>query len=293
MGRSKPKLITSPLFEGSDEVNSSDLKRLVIQSRQRAAQSLVENWNGSIVALVTAELSDDNHEVINTSFLLQGNLFPDKKTFSVKKLFGTQEAIKLTFNSLDSASFSFGDSLSSNLVDDTKFPCFFSHEGEALAEEDWESLGLEGFCLRAYATPKAATWITLRLVLYPLREAELLAKYPLASSALFPGLLLFRGDIPIVPESEWLLDKRIGCPVLPGLLAGSSPANISFPSSVLKAAVAKVLRKPVIPETKLSLSQVLRRWETLEAVGEDGLIVIEPDLYWPPSSPPSTDSSAG
>ena len=90
----------------------------------------------------------------------------------------------------------------------------------------------------------------LIILLFPLPKDMLLELHPLSSNPLFPGLTLFSGEFPLIPQSANLpLEKNWGSPFAPAILPGAlfDDSGCYPRTPLIKAAMAQILRKPVKP----------------------------------------------
>ena len=220
--------IASDAFKGDNALTADNWADLECVAPSDAPRRLLDNWSGGVMGYMHACLENDNSGIATLTFHLRGSMWESPIARSAESFWRVnQPELGVRFNCIESGLFEFkSGTLISDLVDCSKVPYNLVKNGVALSDEEMECLELPGFCLRALVVPISDSWATLSVLLFPMKKQALLANMPLAKQAAFPGLLLFKGDIPLgFNSSDLLPDVDCGLPFLPSV----SPGRTIFP----------------------------------------------------------------
>lgn len=118
LGKMPPKQrsvckIDSADFQGSEELDASDWKKLVVSSLPTSVRDLFPDWTGEPLVIPGLILPNDNASVANQSVFFQGDMLEGKKKAVLASRFWpmSDNAIYLAFPSLPGNLFKFGSSL--------------------------------------------------------------------------------------------------------------------------------------------------------------------------------------
>ena len=264
----KPVVISSDEFNGTDELNTDQLSRLLVDNFTDVAGSLMSEWDtDKLIIIPTVTLCNTNSSISNTNVILQGRLFHPKKDVSAKRFFRTEDTtIQLVIKSLDARKCKFRGRLSSELLNCSEVDYTLTKEGRELTSKKLSAMDFGGFCLRAFINPTPpAGWEKIDISLYPLDEEELRARYCMAIDPRFPRLSLAHptGLVPMGPlSSSFFPEADWGCPIAPAILALTSTTKhpLSVSAKALKQAVAEILRTNIKAGNKRNYSYLIPHW---------------------------------
>ena len=150
--------------------------------------------------MIGLSLSNNNKRVIKGRMFLIGSLCKEKKE-AAAKFWNNQEQLSLVFSLDDCSIFNFPNGgLVSELVDGSTIPhCF--QRGEEPVPSGTLPDTIVGFSVKCFIIPTRDTYAKLIILLFPLPKDMLLELHPLSSNPLFPGLTLFSGEFPLIPQS--------------------------------------------------------------------------------------------
>ena len=291
MGRKrKPDSIRGEGFRGKSELSLADYKKLAVEGFGSGhIANLLSDWSGEVVGAVGLCLSNNNRRVTDATFHLLGSLCREKRV-SANKYWDLEDTTSMQFSIPDCDMFKFpAGNLVSEIVDGGVIDHTFYVGDQPIEHEDLPETVL-GFSIRAFIIPTRESYAKLKLILYPLPKDMLVANHILASNPMFPGVSVFSGEFPLLPvSSSYPLEKNWGCPISPVILPGMDfEESENYPRTALvRAAVAQLMRKAVIPESKAGFSTLLPRWIELAETGLAGLKDNSLDSIWPL---PSTSS---
>ena len=270
-------------FEGEENLSAAEWSKLVVDSLTNSAAKLFPAWTGDPVVIPGMTLSNDNSKASNLNVFVQGDLLDGKaKAVLASRFWPMQDNnVYLSLPTLPGDIFKFSGSLTSDLLDSSRIEHAFTRAGNPLPPEEATDLGAGNFCLKLHLRPTQATWVAFSVSLFPSSQADLLEHHPLATNGAFPGICISAGELKLQPRSaEKFVEKATGCPVLPALRLGGT-APISLTIKEVKAALAALFRKALLPENKQNHSTLLPRWSAIQECGVSKLLDGTPELMWP------------
>ena len=283
-------------FKGKEELNLDDIKKCAVEGFSKDnLKHLTPDWSGEVAGVVGLSLSNDNKRVTEGRFYLIGNLCTDKRSHA-NKFWNISEPLTLTVTIPDCSIFKFSSGgLVSELLDGGTIKHSF-YKGEDLVPAESLPDNILGFTLRAHIIPTTSNWAKLYIILFPLPIDLLKSTHPLCANPMFPGILVFSGEFPLIPSSSALpLKKNWGCPITPAILPGAFfSESENFPkTNLLRAAIAQLLRKAVKPEGKAGFDNLIPRWLEIFENGISKLRNTTLDSIWPAPSSRNEDFSEG
>ena len=283
--KDKPTTIHGDDFRGKTDLSFEDMKKLIVNAPSDT-HTLFHRWNTEVTCCLVAHLSNDNSSVASCTTALLGTIFKPagshaRKVSAVNGVWESAPSLSISFAPIDSSIFTFSSGMTSDLIDSPAFDFQFILDGNVLSEAACSELGILGFCCRVYLVPITPYFARMYLLLYPGALDALEREYPLLLDGRFPGICIFRNDVPLAPNPRFLLNKHWGQPIIPSLILGG-PIQDSLPSNDdLRAAVCSTLRATQRPEVKNGLATLKPRWEAIKLHGENQLRAPNLDLLWP------------
>ena len=275
--------IDSADFEGAEELDAGDWRRLGGSSLPSSASDLFPEWTGEPLVIPGLTLTNDNAAAANLSVFVQGDLLEGKKKAVLASRFWpvSDNAIYLNFPSIPGDLFKFGSNMTSSLVDSSRIEHEFTKSGAILAPEEVSDAGVGDFCLKLHLRPTQAAWTAFSISLFPASETTLNADHPQCKNPVFPGICILTGELKLQPRaSELFVERATGCPVLPAISTGGD-SPIAIKVKEIKAAIAALFRKAVLPENKQNHGTLGARWAAIQQHGPSKLSDGTPDLLWP------------
>ena len=290
-----PKKISDPGFRGGDELSHEQWRALETTNSADSPRRLLKTWTETVVGFLCCHLANDCLSIDQMIFSLSGRLFSDSDglQLNASKFWEVNDHLTFEIPAFDSSIFTFrGGTLTSELLDHSQLRVAWYQDGEPLSPEEREDAGIPGFCLRFYATPNAATWFSISIILYPLPRAALLDTFPCSVNPAFPGLRLYSANHCYLgfPTKQLFPSLNAGSPIMPCILAnGEWEDNPTNPSTQdLITAMAKTLRTATSPVAKKNLKNLIERWQEIQSANDVSLKLVPPTYLWPlPSEPPS------
>lgn len=267
-----PTVISGKEFDSGDELTLETVSSWRVDSHDRAAETLLNEWDGSIIGLLGVTLSGDNRAIHNSTFLLQGTLYHTPKVVQANKFWKLPQNTEheVIFSDIPCSLFKFTNSMVSNLVDSTDIEYSIRPVGKhPMVGTELDDISFRGFALRAYIWPTHPNWAKITVLLYPLPKDKLLAAHPLSVHAAFPGITAFSHTFPLGPPT--LPGKKYGFPFTPAITPGASFGEFPNhpPAEEFIATTSALLRKTTYPEIKINHVHLQKRWEELSRPGSN------------------------
>ena len=292
--KKKVTQITGEGFKGNQDLTLADIRKLSVEGfSPDLLRNITEDWTGGIAGIIGLTLSNDNKRIIEGRIILIGSLCVDKRV-AANKFWEMEEQISLVFSINDGSIFSFPNGgMVSELVDGSLIPHSFYKGTEPVPDGTLPDAAI-GFSLKCFIVPTRDTYAKLIILLYPLPKDMILNLHPHCTNPLFPGISLFTGEFPLIPQSSNPpLEKSWGVPFAPAILPGTPFEDSgNFPRTpLIRAAMGQILRKAIKPEGKSGAQNLIARWKEISEHGTSKLKESPLDAIWP--LPSLTDFSEG
>lgn len=291
-----PKKISDQQFKGTQSLTHEQWRDLQIDNRSDAPRRMMDKWSGNVIGFLACYLSNDATKVDQMVFTLAGDLFTDFNGLRcpANKFFEIDDSYSIEIPPFESALFTFHNgTMQSEILDHSKIRVDWFKDGVALTAEERAAAKIPGFSLRFFATPNAANWMAISIILFPLPKQQLLELYPMCLHPAFPGIRLYSAAHCVLgfDTKQVFPDLCYGSPLLPCVLSASdwhdNPTNPS--TNALLFAMAKTLRTATSPTAKKDPANLKKRYEEILLQGEASLKPNPPSHLWPlPAEPPST-----
>jgi hypothetical protein len=269
------------LFEGQHEIDNC-LREREFNNFSSDIDDFFKRkgWDGKAAGCIGLKLSSDNGKVENGFFIVRGSISDEWIQISAKKIWPDIEgnlALFLRFRNADVFKFSDGG-LASDITaqEEVEHGVFIMSDSRApvpVLEASFEEWGIGEFSLRMLCVisknSSAANGVLLKytILVYPESKVQLLTTYEAAQSAAWPGVRVVEGELPMIPRpiSKWR------CPVNPLLMPGVSFASTQKmpPPDEIRAAVAAIMGRAVLPEVCRTGTAALARWKRIAERAEE------------------------
>ena len=286
------EVIKDKEFDGNAALLAEDWIPLIVPNFDNLAPKYAENWQETPIAFLAAELSDDCATLDTITWVTEGKMFAGRreKALPANRVWNFKQKVTIRFDPLNLSAFKFAGAMCSDFLDSTavKFHMLAENDTE-IPLVDLAKQGFAGFSLRIFITPITTHGGKLYLYIYPYTKEKLLEAYKEAVRPEFPAVLVTTVAVELgVQQSGVILEKNVGCPLLPVIKTANPIENAAKIPSAGEVAwkVSAFLQKVVLPENKTTLKSLWERMAAVRDGGEAALKGAPAEKMWPDSVPP-------
>jgi len=286
--------LDAELFRGAEgQIAQIDLLKCQVNNFQAdVTNSLAQfGWDKkTLVATVGLALAADGSSVTSGRLVVKGKLEEKGYRCQANHIWpDADESVSLVIRVPRAEIFEFSEGgLFSDIVpsSDVHHSYFTTQDGKAPAPilpADLSEWDVGDFCVRMLchlsraSTDKKKAVLKWTVVLYPMGKNELLQTWEGAQSPAWPGLRLGEGELHLwpPPTTPW------GCPAVPMLATGRAATGspVTPPTADIRAAIAAIMGKAVVPDIVKSGAVALKKWKRLASNPEE-LVAKNPSTTW-------------
>jgi len=289
--------LNGKLFEGAADIPAELLKELETGDIEVGTERVLtaRGWDGQTAAgAVGIELSPDNARVLNSRFVMVGQLSPEPGVLQAAKLWATaNKEVSVSFTFPTGRAFTFiSGTLASDYLPSDQVKMTAAKDGQPILPTNWPAYGIGDFCLRVLITVDRSSntrrtepSYKYTVLFFPHNVDELCDISEDTQGAGWPGIKILEGKaamLPRAPDGSW------GCPIWPILAPGTPFTQLAnCPTGAeLRYHIAKLMSTARRANSCTSHTALLAKWRKLTQDEEEYSESL-PSVTWPDAQEPA------